>query len=205
MKKMTRREIICCDALDFLAAKRFESVFASPPDADEIGATPKEWASWFIGALSACIRASRGPVVFSVTDRKVGGVLISKAGMVMRAAAETGATLVGHKICLRRGVGKVDLHRPGYTHLLFFNGRPGAATPDVIERGQVVYPNGIGVAAARAGLLWIKGQGASAVADPFCGRGTIPALANALGMDAVGVDIDPAQCEFAKKLKIRLA
>jgi tRNA G10 N-methylase Trm11 len=42
------------------------------------------------------------------------------------------------------------------------------------------------------------------VVDPFCGWGTVLAVANALGLDAVGVDIAPRMCGRARKLRIEL-
>jgi SAM-dependent methyltransferase len=42
------------------------------------------------------------------------------------------------------------------------------------------------------------------VVDPFCGLGTVLAVANALGLDAVGVDIAPRMCRRARNLRIEL-
>lgn len=36
------------------------------------------------------------------------------------------------------------------------------------------------------------------VCDPLCGQGTVLHVAEELGMDSVGVDIDPACCEAAQ-------
>ncbi|HWA72435.1 MAG TPA: DNA methyltransferase [Polyangiaceae bacterium] len=42
------------------------------------------------------------------------------------------------------------------------------------------------------------------VVDPFCGHGTVLAVANAMGLDALGVDISVRQCRAAKKLVVTL-
>ena len=42
------------------------------------------------------------------------------------------------------------------------------------------------------------------VVDPFCGHGTVLAVANAMGLDALGVDVSVRQCRAAKKLVIEL-
>jgi tRNA G10 N-methylase Trm11 len=42
------------------------------------------------------------------------------------------------------------------------------------------------------------------VVDPFCGFGTVLAVANALGLDAVGVDVSPRMCRRARTLQIDL-
>lgn len=193
-------EIVCADALEWLPANRAPAIVTSPPDASEVGLDPGAWREWFVEAVHACIAASDGPVVFYVTDRKADGGTYSKAALV--TAGAVGARLVWHKIALRRDVGAVDLHRPGFSHLLAFNGKPGKATADVFPRGRVLYPNGTGLVAARVAVEWVSGQ-ASGVVDPFCGQGTIPAVAEALGLKALGVDLDERQCEKARALVLR--
>tara|TARA_A100001015_G_scaffold282462_1_gene346732 strand:+ start:346 stop:474 length:129 start_codon:yes stop_codon:yes gene_type:complete len=37
------------------------------------------------------------------------------------------------------------------------------------------------------------------VIDPFVGRGTIPYIAKNLGLDSIGIDIDPKQCQEARQ------
>ena len=149
---MTGRTIICADALDWLPSHTEGAIVTSPPDAEEIGATLEEWQGWFARAVSACAAAANGsPCVFYVTDRKHAGRLYSKAGAVLAAM---GTPPTWHKIALRRSVGAVDLHRPGFSHLIAFNGRPGKATPDVFDRGPCLYRNGTGTTAARVACEW---------------------------------------------------
>ena len=40
------------------------------------------------------------------------------------------------------------------------------------------------------------------IVDPFCGWGTVLAVANALGLDAVGVDLSARMCKRARRLTI---
>lgn len=200
------REIICADALPWMAAcKALGAVVTSLPDAEEIGTTIPEWKEWFSGALAACfsITAPEAPAIFYQTDRKVAGQTMSKAALVLAAGEQAGSRLLWHKIVLRRGVGATDLHRPGYSHLIAFSakGRPGVATPDVMERGPVLYPNGIGINVADLAVRF-AGDKRWPIIDPFCGRGTIPALADAMGFDAVGVDILPEQAAAAAALNL---
>lgn len=67
----------------------------------------------------------------------------------------------------------------------------------------MIYPNAMGLKAAAFALRFAGGF-SRRIIDPFCGRGTVPAVADALGFDAIGVDIDPAQCERAAALSLRL-
>lgn len=202
---MTRHEIVCADALEWLAAYRGGgAVVTSPPDAEEIGASVDEWQGWFRRALEACFAAGT-PVVLYVTDRLSDGRRASKAWLAMDVAAKAGRPLIWHKVALRRDPGKIDLRRPGFTHMLAFgNEKGGAAQPDVVERGAMLYPNATGLVAARL-MVEFALRHSQTVVDPFCGQGTIPAVAAALGANAIGVDLDPDQCAKARALKLRLA
>lgn len=199
-------EWVCTDALPWLAAHpRLGSIVTSLPDADEIGAALPEWARWFRQAVALCVGATQdvAPAIFYQTDRKADGQLYSKAALVFAGATAAGAHVLWHKIVLRREPGAVDLHRPGYTHLIAVSrgGKPGTASPDVLSRGRMLYPNAMGLAAALFAVRF-AGRAARVVCDPFCGRGTVPAVADALGLRAIGVDIDPAQISAAQRLRL---
>jgi DNA modification methylase len=51
-------------------------------------------------------------------------------------------------------------------------------------------------------IQFLKQHRIRRVYDVFVGSGTTLAVANAAGMDAVGVDIDPKQCKKARELMI---
>ncbi len=40
------------------------------------------------------------------------------------------------------------------------------------------------------------------VVDPFCGRGTVLAVANELGLDALGVELSAKRCRAARNLSL---
>lgn len=147
---MPSKKIICADAIEWLANNKCGAIVTSPPDAEEIGLTLPAWREWFAAAVRLCFKASSGPVVFYVTDRKSAGVLWSKPAIIFEAAGD--ANLAWHKVALRRDVGMVDLHRPGFSHLMAFGARPGTATPDTFKRGNVLYKNGTGLLAARVAI-----------------------------------------------------
>jgi hypothetical protein len=202
------KEIICADAVAWMAGTPLRgSVVTSLPDPEEVGLTPDLWRDWFANAagLAMSLAKPEAPAIFYQTDRKADGQTHSKAGLLLAAAADRGLRLLWHKIVLRRRAGAADIHRPGYTHLMAFSakGKPGSASPDVMERGEMIYPNAMGLLPARFAVAF-AGASDRLILDPFCGRGTIPAVAEALGFDAVGVDIDPAQCEKASRLRLAL-
>ena len=200
--RLTSKEIICTDALDYLSKNKCPAIIASPPDATEINMSTSDWEKWFSTALDLCFLSSDGPLVFYVTDRMDGGAWMSKSNLVLQSANKARVKQAWHKIALRRDPMQTDIHRPTYSHLMAFNGSPKKRTPDVFPRGKVLYPNGMGLIAARYAVEWVKGQ-ADLVVDPFCGRGTVPAVAKALGLDSIGIDIDPQQCEFSKSLSLK--
>ncbi len=202
-----KREVVCGDAFEWLldpANQGLGPVVTSPPDAAEIELAITEWVPWFRKALVASlVAADPHPAVFYVTDRKYERVWHSKAQMVHDAAQRYGYRVLWHKIALRRDVGAVDLHRPGYSHLIAVGGPgtgPGVATPDVFHRGPVLYSNGMGTRAAFRAVTWAKEAGHEWVVNPFCGRGTVLAAAYAVGLNSVGIDNDPAQCRYAEEV-----
>lgn len=202
--------IICADAVAWMEGGDCPpcSVVTSPPDQAEIGCSMDEWRVWYLRACYAACRclAPGAPAVFYGTDRKHEGEWVSKARIFTDAANQAGLHLLWHKIALRRPVGSTDLLRPGYSHLMAFGdaiSRPGRATPDVFDRGRTLYPNGMGLAAARLAVEFAMRPDLPLV-DPFCGRGTVPAVADALGANAIGVDIDPQQVEAAQALRLKV-
>ena len=75
-----------------------------------------------------------GYAIFIQTDRKFEGEWIDKSFILSNIAFKHGFKLVWHKIVLHREVGRIDLHRPCYAHMLCYTrtGKPGAAFNDVI-------------------------------------------------------------------------
>ena len=47
--------------------------------------------------------------------------------------------------------------------------------------------------------------GARTICDPFCGHGTVLAVANALGLSAIGVDLSRKRVRKARALRVVLA
>lgn len=203
------REIICQDAREWFASPPPPcSIVTSPPLAHEMGWELPAWAEFYSWALGQCFDLalrSKAPAIIYSTDQKHGGRWVSSFWMMVTAAAASGLTPLWHKVVLRREPGRVDIHRPGFSHMVAFGGpecRPGKATADCIRRGASAYPNGMGLIPARVACEFAGSFGLP-IADPFCGRGTVPAVAEALGFDAIGVDIDPAQCEAARGLILK--
>ena len=60
-----------------------------------------------------------------------------------------------------------------------------------------------GVEACRQACSYLRDDTTtSIVVDPFCGHGTVLAVANTYGFDAVGVDLSAKRCRAARRLEI---
>jgi hypothetical protein len=207
------REVFKADALAWLAKQPDASlgnVFTGLPDMHEthhktIGA----YAEWATRAVELCLRKTKpgGYVIFCNTDRRTDGMWIDKSYLLNRAAARANVPLRWHKIVMRRSDPRtIDHLRPTYSHMMCFSaaGGPGKATPDLIPAGQFVYKNATGINATRVAVKFIKDHSPhNVVVDPFVGRGTTLAVANQMGLDAVGVDLSADQVRHARALTFR--
>jgi hypothetical protein len=83
----------------------------------------------------------------------------------------------------------------------------GKGTADVLpDAGHMPGTKAMGVRACAEACRFIIDETATrTVVDPFCGWGTVLAVANALGMDAVGVDLSARMCRHARALRFTAA
>jgi hypothetical protein len=101
--------------------------------------------------------------------------------------------------------------RPGFTHLIAVSRAlqcPDALPiPDVIaDAGPQKWVRAMGVRAAAHAVRFAREQArARIVFDPFCGVGTVLAVANALGLDALGVEKSRKRCAQARALTVTSA
>ena len=208
------RTIVNADALAWLAqnvADPRASVITSLPDVSELSGLDLEgWRAWFVSAARRVIAwtPSTGVSVFFQSDIRVGGTIVDKSYLVMRAAEEEGASLLWHKIVCRRPPGTISFGRPSWSHMLCVAREPRAPArapgPDVLpDAGFMPWSRAMGVTACRVACTYLRDEvGARVVVDPFCGRGTVLAVANAMGMDALGVELSTKRCRAARALVI---
>jgi hypothetical protein len=205
----------CEDAISWLGARSALpgcSFVTSLPDVSELaGFSLDRWREWFVSAaalvLSRC--PPDGVAIFFQTDIKKEGEWVDKGYLVGKAAERTGARTLWHKIVCRAAPGSTTFGRPAYSHMLCFS--PGLridlarASPDVLpEAGEMTWTRGMGVKACVAACRFILASTPTrTVVDPFCGRGTALAVANALGLDAVGVELSPKRARQARSLPPR--
>jgi hypothetical protein len=211
-----RRTVHCTDAVAWLQAQEVLagcSIVTSLPDVSELGgmALP-DWKRWFVD--SARLVLSRlpedGVALFYQTDIKPDGLWVDKGYLCSRAAEDAGCETLFHKVVCRKPAGTVTFGRPSYSHLLCYargvRANLARATADVLpELGEMTWTKGMGVAACVTACRFILDHTASrTVVDPFCGLGTALAVANALGLDAVGVELSPKRARRARNLRLSL-
>jgi hypothetical protein len=187
------------------------SLVGSLPDRSEFPRLSlAEWKEWFIDAARATIESTpaEGATLFFQSDIKCDGEWVDKAYLCQKAAEAAGTRLVFHKIACRVPPGNVTFRRPGYTHLLAFSRTiepPTAlATADVLPVGEKDWPRGTGIEAARAICAFIRDVAKSrTLVNPFCGTGSLLAMANHLGLDAIGIEMSARRAERARALEVR--
>lgn len=202
------------DALEWLAQSPVLegcSIITSMPDISEF---PKmstdEWKDWFTQAASLVLSKcpADGITFFYQTDIKRDGVWVDKSYLCQKAAEAAGVELIAHKIVCRTLPTTVSFGRPGYTHLVGFskNIRPEIkkALTDVLPAaGDSTWTRGMGFEACRLALRFVKEHTATrTIVDPFCGHGSVLAVANSMGFDAIGVELSRKRAKIAQTLNL---
>ena len=201
------------DGLAYLATAAFpptHAIVTSLPDASECPAlSPEAWLAFFVDAAARCCAAvaPTAVAVFYQTDVLRDGRWVDKGHLVARGAERAGLACVHHKIVCRAAPGTPTFGRPGYAHLLAFSRDlrvpPALATADVLPAlGEMSWSKAMGTAACEAAVAFLlRATACRTVVDPFCGLGTVLAVANAHGLDAVGVECVRRRAARARRLR----
>jgi hypothetical protein len=204
------------DALPWLRAAGTlvgASFVTSLPDVSELPALGLDgWRRWFDEAAVVTMESvpDEGVAIFFQSDVKRAGLWLDKGAMVSRAAERAGMGLLFHKIVCRKPPGTLTYGRASYSHLLGFARRLRPtlrrATPDVLPDGGIQPgAKSMGVLACVDACRFVLAETTTrTIVDPFCGFGTVLAVANALGLDAIGVDLSARMCKRARRLSVTL-
>lgn len=209
---MPNREVYQADALEWLGKKGVipgSSFVTSLPDRTEFPSlTLGQWQNWFQGAARAVVESCdpRGVSIFYQRDAKIDGEWIDKSFLIQRAAQEAGAALLWRKVVLRAPVGQTTFGKPAYSHLLAFSKavrlEPGQSSPDVLApKLTSTWTRGMGIGVCLFACEFLRKHTKSeTIVDPFCGQGSILAVANKLGFKAIGVDLGAKRVEKSQRI-----
>jgi hypothetical protein len=212
-----RRAVHVGDGVAWLEAAALpadHAVVTSLPDASELPALGADgWRRWFLAAAERACRAvaDEAVAIFYQTDVKRDGGWVDKAFLVQLAAERAGSALLWHKIVCRVAPGTTTFGRPAYAHLLCVSRAlrlsPGQSSPDVLPvAGAMTWPRAMPLeACAAAARFLVAHTRCRTVVDPFCGLGSMLAVANAHGLDAVGVELSRQRAERARALALPCA
>jgi hypothetical protein len=182
----------------------------SLPDVSEVGLSLPAWRAWFFDAVRRVVELvpAKHAAIFFQSDIKRDGLWIDKGAMVIRAAEDAGASVLFHKIVCRRPPGMLTFGRPGFTHMIAVSRAltcpDTLPIPDVIvDPGRQPWVRAMGIKAAAHAVRFARDQaGARVIVDPFSGVGTVLAIANALSVDAIGVEKSRKRAEQSRRLSI---
>jgi hypothetical protein len=206
------RTVHCVDAIAWLEAQPVLegcSLIASLPDVSEFPQLSlEEWKRWFMRAARLVIERTppEGVAIFYQSDVKKEGAWVDKGYLVSRAAEEASARTLWHKIVCRRPAGTVTFGRPAYSHLIAFSRGLSLdlarSSPDVLpEAGESLWTRGMGRLACELACRFVADQTSTrTVVNPFCGRGTVLATANDLGLRAIGIELSPKRARQSRTL-----
>ena len=201
------REVINGDTNEWIKGQvEFDAVITSLPDSEETSMNMEQWEFWFSDMVKEIVERTRTYAIFYQTDRRYNGAIIDKAFLASLGAQRAGARTIFHKIALRRNVGSVDLFRPSYTHLICYSKSQtaGKASPDVITTGPMIYNNAMGMNACTFAVQFIKDHSdAKMIVDPFCGQGSVLAVAESMGFDTIGVEILSEYADLSRQLFVK--
>jgi hypothetical protein len=211
---MAQRRIVHGDGLAWLASASLSldhALVTSLPDASELPRLSfDEWRTWFVDAADAVCRAAADDAVavFFQTDVKRDGRWVDKSFLVQLGAERAGSALLWHKVACRAPAGTATFGRPAFAHVLCFSRGlrldPGRASADVLPAiGSMTWPKAMGLDVCDAVCAFIlDNTSCRTVVDPFCGIGTVLAVANAFELDAIGVEISQKRAERARTLQL---
>lgn len=211
---MRTRTVHCEEAISWLESYEIQnncSFVASMPDISEFpGYSLIDWKNWFTQTASLILSRcpDDGVAIFYQSDIKVDGAWVDKGYLCQKAAESAGHELLWHKIVCRSPAGIATFGRPSYSHLLCFSKGVKAdvakSTPDVLpDLGDKTWQRGMGLEACLVAAKFIAEQtNCKTLINPFCGEGSMLAIANVCELDAIGIERSPKRAEKARSLQV---
>ena len=208
------REIHQGDAIQWLKEQPILngcSIVTSMPDISEFpNSSIDDWKTWFKQTAQLVFDKTPddGLSIFYQTDILRDGEWIDKGFLIQEAARQSKTKLLMHKIVCRTPAGETTFGKPGYSHLLAFSRsiRPeiSKSLPDILPAaGESTWTRGMGIAACRMARQLIKEHTSTkTVVDPFCGHGSVLAVAESMGFATIGIELNARRARRARNLKL---
>ena len=136
------------------------------------------------------------------------GTWIDKGHLVQCAADDIGVRLLFHRISCRFAPGRALQGRPAYSHLLGFSRgvvpRKDRPRVDVLpDAGRMTWTRAIGIDTCIDACRYVAEHTQSTrIVDPFCGHGTVLAVAEAMGFESTGVELSKKRAQKARNLAL---
>lgn len=187
------------------------AIVTSLPDHSELPALGMQgWREWFtdVAALACEAVTDEAVAIFFQTDVKYEGRWIDKGYLVTQGAERAGSHLLWHKVVCRAKPGSVTFGRPAYARLLCFSrslrlGLEQSSADVLPSLGEMVWARAMGAEVCDGVASFLLAHTACrTVVDPFCGHGTMLAVANARGLDAIGVEASRKRVKKARALRL---
>lgn len=183
------------------------SVITSLPDSSELpGLGFAGWQRWFVDASRAVLRwvPEDSVAIFFQSDVLHEGRWVDKAHLVLNAADVEGAKLAWHKIVCRLAPATESWGRASYSHMLCLTRGQvpplKAASEHVLpSAGDKSWTRGMGRLACQHACEYVRDHTPTRnIVDPFCGRGSVLAVAAPMGFSVLGVELSAKRCRAAR-------
>jgi len=209
------RHVIEGDGVAWLAGAPLpatQALVTSLPDVSELKSYDLEtWTRWFVDTVELATRQvhESSVAIFFQSDVRQEGRWVDKGALVSQGALGAGAACLFHKIVCRVPAGTATKGRPAYAHLQGFSralrlNAPQVGSDVLPALGEMSWARAMGTAACEEVCRFLLASTACrVVVDPFCGMGTMLAVANAFGLDALGVERSPKRAAAARTLRYR--
>ncbi|KAF2072916.1 hypothetical protein CYY_005773 [Polysphondylium violaceum] len=211
-ERQVSRDVFCMDAVEWVKQNEIgqdASIITSLPDITEISNfTLEEYKLWFRETVQLiCSKLTDTNVaIFYQTDikkrcKKSNGRFdqyVDKGYLCQRGAEEAGCKVVWHKIMTASDKPFVSRNKACFSHMICVAKSPRLldfedSTPDINRRGDMIWSRAMGLNSCKVAIMYLKSLNMKCVVDPFCGKGSILAVANLYGMNSIGVDLSVAK------------
>jgi len=211
---MSDRTVYVADAVEFLKQQKILpgcSIITSMPDVSEFPQfSVEEWKNWFVDTAELILSklSPEGVAIFYQTDIKKDGVWVDKGYLVQKAAERARCETLWHKVVCRTAPGNITFGKPAFSHMLCFSKgvklNLKKASPDVLpQAGATTWTRGMGLEACQLACRFIlENTKTQTIFNPFCGHGTVLAVANEMGLSAIGIELSANRARKARSLTV---